>query len=174
MENYLYTSNHIGILKKYRSFKVIFLLLGCLVLLLQSISWLVVWNRDMAVSTSDKVFVTFTLMGAFSFIISQAYFIARNNKIMKIVKSGDNFQTRRITIKFSNKSSIGGAFVVFCRIIALVLVMLMGVMIASFVQNYLNWGKIILKMPFMVLIVVQILNLSAELKYQTMVEKAKV
>ena len=173
IENYEYTSDQIGELKKYRVMKVLFLLLGCLVLLLQSISWLVVWMKDIPVSTTSMVFVTITLVATFFFITSQWFFLIRNKKIRKTVKEEGRYVGQRLKLRFSNKSSWAGAFVVFFRIIAVVFVLLLGILIVSFIQNYLNWGKVILKMPLMVLLAVQFLSLSAEIRYQTMLEKDK-
>ena len=172
MEQFIYTSKHMGALKKYNFMKTLFVLLGCLVVLLQSIAWLVVWMRDMATSTSDMFFVGITLISALYFTMSQVFFLARNNKIIKIVSSGNQFITSRVKMKFSNKSSFAGALVVLCKILAVLFVILLGIVIVSFVQNYVNWGKVILKMPFMVFCAIGFLNLSAELSYQKMLEKA--
>lgn len=173
MEDYVYTSSELDELKKYRTMKILFLLLGCLVLLLQSITWLIVWLRDIPVSTSSKVFVTITLVATFLFIASQSVFLIRNKNIVKIVKEQGRFHSKRIKLKFSDKTTWAGAFVILFRIIAIIIVVLLGVLIVTFIRNYLNWGKIVLKMPLMVLVAVQALNLSAELRYQTMLEKSK-
>lgn len=173
MQDYVYTSEHLDELKKYRTTKILFLLLGCLVLLLQSISWLAVWVKDIPVSTSSMVFVTITLIATFLFVSSQSFFLVRNKQIINTIKEEGKFESKRLKVRFSNKASWSGAFVVFFRIIAVVFVILLVGLIISFVQNYLNWGKIILKMPLMVLLAVQFLSLSAELRYQTMIEKAK-
>ena len=153
--------------------KILFLLLGCLVLLLQSISWLVVWMKDIPVSLTSKIFVTITLFTSLSFVASQYIFLIRNKKIRKEVKEHGKFVGSRLKLKFSNKASWAGAFVVFFRILAIVFVILLGILIVSFIQNYLNWGKIILKMPLMVLLAIQFLHLSAEVRYQIMLEKDK-
>lgn len=173
MEQFVYTSVHIPALKKYGFMKILFLLLGCLVLLLQSIAWLVVWNKDIDISTSNMVFVTITLVFTLFFVASQAFFAIRNKKIINTINENGFFKTFRIKLKFSNKASIGGGLVVFCRILAVLFVILLGILIVSFIQNYLNWGKVILKMPFMVFCAVGFLNLSAELRFQTLVEQAK-
>ena len=173
IENYEYTSEQMDELKKYRVMKVLFLLLGCLVLLLQSISWLVVWIRDMPVDFTNKVFVTITLIGTFSFVISQSFLLVRNKNIRNIIEREGKYDGTRLKLRFSNKSSWGGAFAIFFRIIAIVFLILLGILIVSFIQNYLNWGKIILKTPLMVLMAVQFLNLSAEIRYQIMLEKDK-
>lgn len=172
MEQFIYTSKHMGALKKYNFMKTLFVLLGCLVILLQSIAWLVVWMRDMTTTTSDMIFVGVTLISALYFTMSQVFFWVRNNKIIKSVQEGKQFITSRVKMKFSNKSSFAGALVALSKILAVLFVILLGIMIASFVQNYVNWGKVILKMPFMVFCAIGFLNLSAELNYQKMLEKA--
>lgn len=171
MINYVYTSAHMQALKKYSVMKILFILLGSLVLLLQSIAWIVVWIRDMDVSVSDMVFVGITLVVSFLFIASQMVYAFRNKKIIKAVEKDGQFVTERTKIKFSNKFSVGGAIVVFCKLMAVLFVILLGILMVSFIQNYLNWGKIILKMPLMVFLAVSFLQTSAELKYQSMLEK---
>lgn len=173
MESFVYTSAHNEVLKKYSVMKFLFLLLGCLVLLLQSIAWLIVWVKGMEVTASDMIFVGITLVVSFLFIGSQLFFIVRNNKIIKTVKRDGQFVTRRTKIKFSNKSSLGGAIAVFYRIISLLFVIFLGILIVSFIQNYLNWGKIILKMPIMVFLAISFLHTSADLKYQAMIETSR-
>jgi hypothetical protein len=173
MEKYVYTTVHLPALKKYGVMKICFLILGCLVLLLQSIAWLVVWNKGIDISVTNMVFVGITLTGTLFFVASQVFFGTRNRKIMAIIKRDGLFNTTRMKLKFSNKASLGGALVVFCRIISVLFVILLGILIVSFIQNYLNWGKIILKMPFMVFCAVGFLNVSAELRFQTLVEEAK-
>lgn len=172
MEQFVYSSIHLPALKKYGITKILFTLLGCLVLLLQSITWLIVWLKGVDVSTSDLVFVTITLVSALFFTGSQIFFAIRNKNIRETIKYQGSFQTFRPKLKFSNKASIGGGLVVFCRIIAVVFVILLGVLMANFILDYLNWGKVILKTPIMVLIAVWFLNTSAELRFQTMIEKA--
>lgn len=173
IENYEYTSEQLDELKKYKIMKVLFLLLGCLVLLLQSISWLVVWMRDIPANLTNKIFVTVTLVSTFFFIASQCLFLVRNKRITNIVKTEGKYVGTRLKLRFSNKGSWAGAFVMFFRIISILFLVLLGILIVSFIQNYLNWGKVILKMPLMVLLAVQFLNLSAEIRYQTMLEKDK-
>lgn len=172
MEQFVYTKKHLDALKIYKAMKITFMLLTCLVLLLQSIAWIIVWVRDMAVSVSDMWFVGITLICSLYFLGSQIFFMIHNRKITKAVKFQGEFKTMRLKLRFSNKSSWAGGLVVFCRIIAIVFVVLLAALIGSFVQNYLNWGKVILKMPLMVLLAVGFLNISAELRYQTMIEKA--
>jgi hypothetical protein len=173
MEQYVYTSNHLPALKKYGVMKILFLLLGCLTLLLQSLAWLIVWMRDMPVSKSDMWFVAITLVSAFYFIAGQCFFLARNRKIINMVSDGGTFVCRRTKIRFSNKASVGGAIALFCKIIAILFVILLGILIVSFIQNYLKWGKVILKMPLMVFLTVSFLHTSAEVRYQALVEKSK-
>lgn len=173
MENFVYSRVHLDVLKKNGVRKVLFLLLGCLVLLLQSIAWLIVRDKDIDVKVSDMVFVGITLVATLFFVCSQLFFGIRNRKIINTIKSGQNFTTKRMKFRFSDKFSWGGGLVVLTRIIALLFVVLLGILIVSFIQNYLNWGKIILKMPLMVFCAVGFLNLSAELRFQGLVEKAK-
>lgn len=173
MEKYIYTKEHIPTLKKYCTAKIVFLLLGCLVLLLQSISWLVVWLKDIDISISSMVFVGITLVFALSFVGSQFFFAVRTKNIIKLINSEGKFITMRIRRGFSDKTSWGGALTVLARVIAVLFVIFLGILIVSFVQNYLNWGKIILKMPLMVFCAVWFLNMSAELRFQSMIETAK-
>ena len=171
MKEFVYTSAHINALKKYGVMKVLFLLLGCLVLLLQSIAWLIVWLKDIEISTSSMVFVTITLVATLYFIASQCFFAIRNIKIIRTINTNGEFRTRRIKFKFSNISSWAGGMVIVTRVIAIIFVILMAILTVNFLQNYLNWGKVILKVPFMMFCTVGFLNLSAELRFQTMVEK---
>jgi len=173
MENFVYTRAHLDVLKKNRIKNILFLLLGCLVLLLQSITWLVVWNKDIDIKVSDMVFVGITLICALFFVASQLFFGIRNRQIINTINRGENFTTKRVKFKFSDKHSFGGALVILSRFIALLFVILLGILIVSFIQNYLNWGKVILKMPFMVYCAIGFLNLSAELRFQTLIEQAK-
>lgn len=173
MEKYIYTFKHLPALKKYGFMKVLFLLLGCLVLLLQSIAWLVVWNKNISIDITNMVFVTITLVFTIFFVLSQVFFALRNKKIIQIIEQKGSFESFRFKLRFSNKASFGGALVVLCRIIAILFIILLSILVVSFIQNYLNWGKIILKMPFMVLCVVGFLNLSAELRFQEMAERAE-
>jgi hypothetical protein len=173
MEHYTYTYGHLNALKKYRQMKILFLTLSCLVVLLQSISWLVVWCKDIEISTSNMVFVTITLIASILFMFSQVFFLFRNKKIMREIEIEGKFETVRLGLRFSNKASWAGAFVFLIKILALLFVVLLGLLIVNFVQDYLNWGKIILKVPFMVFLAVGFLNTSAELKFQTMIEKVK-
>ncbi len=171
MKNFVYNKEHLPALKQYNVMKILFLLLGCLVLLLQSIAWLVVWNKDIDINITNMVFVTITLVFALFFVASQVYFAIRNKKIIKSIETQGTFATKRVKIKFSDKTSFGGALVILCRILAVLFVLLLGILIVSFIQNYLNWGKVILKMPFMVFCAVGFLNTSAELRFQAMTEK---
>jgi hypothetical protein len=172
MERFIYTPAHLPALKKYGTMKILFALLGSLVLLLQSIAWLVVWTKDIKVDTISLAFVTITLIGSLFFVMGQVFFAIRNRKIISSVKTNGTFEITKIKFRYSNKSSFSGALVLFCRFLAILFVILLGILIVNFIQQYLNWGKIILKMPFMVLCAVGFLNTSAELKFQTMVEKA--
>ena len=108
-----------------------------------------------------------------NFIASQFFFAIRNRKIIKTIKQKGDFTTHRISFKFSDKSSWAGGMVVLARIVAILFVVLLAILTGSFLQNYINWGKVILKMPFMMFCAVGFLNLSAELRYQTMIEKVK-
>ena len=173
MEYYTYTHEHLKALKKYGMMKMLFLFLSCLVVLLQSISWLIVWWKDFEVSTSSMVFVTITLVASILFMFSQVFFMIRNRKIMNTIELEGKYESVRLKVKFSNKASWAGALVFLVRILALLFVVLLGILIVNFVQDYLNWGKIILKVPFMVFLAVGFLNTSAELKFQTIVEKMK-
>jgi len=133
---------------------------------------LVVWVKDMHASVSDMWFVGITLVYSLYFVASQIFFILRGKYIVKKIKQDGQFTTMRVKMRFSDKSSFAGAVVVLCRIIAVLFVMLLAILTVSFIQNYLNWGKIILKMPIMVLIAVGFLSMSADLRYQAMIEKA--
>ena len=171
MRQYVYTRAHAKTLDKYRTIKVLFLVLGCMVLLLQSICWLIVWSKDMSVSTSDMVFVTITLVASFLFVLSQLFFAMRNNKIIKAINQFGECMTPRYGESFFRKRTIAKGLALFMRIISVVFVLLLGILMVNFVMDYLNWGKVILKLPLMVLIVVEVLNVSAEIKYQTMLTK---
>jgi len=173
MEKFVYSPVHLPALKKYGVLKILFALLGCFVLLLQSLAWLIVWNKNIEVDVTNMVFVGITLIASLFFVMSQVFFSIRNRKMIETIMAKGSFETTRTKMKFANKASIGGGLVVFARIMAVLFVILLGILIVSFIQNYLNWGKIILKMPFMVFCAVGFLNLSAELRFQKIVEKAK-
>ena len=127
----------------------------------------------MEIDTTNMVFVTITLIFSLFFIAGQVFFSVRNRKIINAVKRDGKFETVRSKLRFSDKASFAGGLVLFCRILAVLFVILLGILVVSFIQQYLNWGKIILKMPFMVLCAVGFLNTSAELRFQTMVDKCK-
>lgn len=171
MEQFVYTKNHIDAIKKYKTMRVLFLALGCFVLALQSITWLVVWLRDVPVKISDMWFVGITLVYSLYFVASQIFFIVHSRRIMAIVAKDGSYTTRRVKLRFSDKSTIGGAIAVFCKILAVIFVFVLGVMIFNFITDFVNWGKVILKTPLVVLCAIEFLNLSAEISYQAMLEK---
>jgi len=172
MEDFVYTSVHIKTLKKYGSSKLLFLLLGCLVLLLQSLAWILVWVRDMPSTTTDKVFVAVTILGSFMFISTQMFFFNRNRNMINIIKQQGSLIMKRTRIRFSNKNSLGGGIVVFYKVLAVIITVLLGISIVAFIQNYVNWGKIILKMPFIVYCAVGALNRTADIRFQIAIEKS--
>ncbi len=171
MEQYIYTSKHLDALKKYGFMKILFLLLGCLVMLLQSIAWIIVWLKNIHISTTNMVFVTITLTFSFFFVASQLFFGIRNKRIIKTIKQEGSVTIARMKSKILKTSTLSSGIVLFARIIAILFVILLGILTVSFIQNYLEWGKIILKMPLLMFMAVGFLNWSAELRFQTMVEK---
>ena len=90
---------------------------------------------------------------------------------MAIVAKDGSYTTRRVKLRFSDKSTIGGAIAVFCKILAVIFVFVLGAMIFNFITDFVNWGKVILKTPLVVLCAIEFLNLSAEISYQAMLEK---
>lgn len=171
MKLYTYTRAHVKALDRYRTIKLLFLLLGCLTLLLQSICWLIVWNKGISVSTTDMVFVTITLIAAFLFVLSQLFFAVRNNKIIKEIDQTGECRYPRYGESFFRKRTIASGLALFMRIISVVFLILLGILIINFIRDYLNWGKVILKLPLMMLIVVEVVNISAEIRHQTMLTK---
>lgn len=171
MEEVVYDKKHLLTLKRYGYAKIMFLLMGCLTLLLQSLAWVVVLFKEVPVSTSSKVFVTITQIGSLLFIISQFALAIRNKHIIKTIITSGKCTTRRLKVKVSNKASFAGGLLVLCRIIAVIFVILLGILVVNFLQNYLNWGKVILKMPIMILLAVEFLNSSAELKFKALLER---
>ena len=171
MTKFEYKSAHLKILNKYSTAKLLSLLLGCLTLLLQSIAWLLVWFNDKPVTTSDMVFVTITIVGALSFICAQFFYYMRNKRIIKAVKQHGSAQAIRSKLRYSDKGSWAGGLVVFYRVLGILFVILLGILVVSFIQNYLNWGKIILKMPFMVYCTVGFLNSSVDFRFNIEAEK---
>ena len=127
----------------------------------------------MPVDTMNMVFVTITLIFSLFFVMGQIFFAIRNHKMIATINKEGSVTTIRSKLRFSNKASFAGGLVLFCKFLAVLFVILLGILIVSFIQQYLNWGKIILKMPFMVLCAVGFLNTSAELRFHAMVEKAK-
>lgn len=171
MEQFIYTKNHFEALKKYKTMKVLFLALGCFVLALQSITWLVVWLRDMPVKVSDMWFVGITLIYSLYFVISQIFMIIYTNRIISTVNREGSYTTKRLRVRLSDKSTFAGAYTIFCKIMAIVFVVVLAIMLVNFVMDFVNWGKVILKTPLVVLCAIQFLNTSAELSYQTLLEK---
>lgn len=171
MKDFCYNAKHLSLLKKYSKIKLLFIFMFCLVLLLQSITWLIVWNKDISISTTDMVFVVITLAGAFSLILSQMIMYKTNSTIIKNVQDNGEYKTKVFSTKFSNKSSWAWGYVVLTRILCIVFIILLGIMVVNFIQNYVNWGKIILKMPLMLFLAVAFLNLSAILRFQINMEK---
>ena len=171
MTKFEYKSAHLKVLKKFGTAKIMFLLLGCLTLLLQSIAWLVVWYNDKPISTSDMVFVAITIIAALLFICTQFFYYRRNSKIMAAVKQYGSIDVPRSKARYSDKGSWAGGLVVLYRVFAVLFVILLGILVVSFIQNYLNWGKVILKMPFMVYCAVGFLNSSADFRFNIESEK---
>ena len=171
MEEFVYTKNHLDAVKKYRTTRMLFLLLGCFVLALQSIAWLVVWLKDIPVKISDMWFVGITLVYSLYFVASQAFLMSYTKKIMKTINNEGSFTTRRVKLRFSDKSTLAGAFVVFCKVLAVIFVVILGVMLYNFISNFVAWGKVVLKTPMVVLCSIEFLNMSSETSYQKMLEK---
>ena len=171
MEQFVYTKKHLDAVKKYKIMKIMFLALGCFVLALQSITWLVVWLKDVPVKISDMWFVGITLVYSLYFVASQIFFIIHSRRITAIIKKQGSFTTKRVKLRFSDKSTLAGAFSVFCKILAVIFVAVLGVMIFNFVTDFVAWGKVILKTPLVVLCAIEFLNLAAEISYQAMLEK---
>lgn len=171
MREYCYNSKHLNLLNKYSRVKLLFIFMFCLVILLQAITWLLVWGKDIAISTSDMIFVGVTLVGALSLVFSQMVMYRMNANIIKNVKSNGEFKASVSKVRFSNKSSWAWGYVVLTRILCLVFIILLGITVFNFIQNYVNWGKIILKMPLTLFLAVGFLNLSAILRFQINLEK---
>ncbi len=171
MTKFEYKSAHLKILKKFGVAKLLFLMLGCLTLLLQSIAWLVVWYNDKPTTTSDMVFVAITIIASLLFIAAQFFYYKRNSKIMAAVKQYGSIDVARPRARYSDKTSWTAGLAVFYRVIAVLFVILLGILTVSFIQNYVNWGKVILKMPFMVYCAVAFLSTSAEFRFNIESEK---
>lgn len=171
MEQFVYTKKHLDALKKYKTTKVLFLALGCFILALQSIIWLVVWVRDMPVKVSDMWFVGITLVYSLQFVSTQIFYIIHTRRIMSTVKKQESFTTRRLKLRFSDKSTFAGAIIVFSKVLVVVFTFILGVMIFNFITDFVTWGKVILKTPIVILCAIEFLDLSAEVNYQAMLEK---
>ena len=172
MEQFVYTKKHLDALKKYRVMKIMFLVLGCFVLALQSITWLTVWIKNVPVKVSDMWFVGITLVYSLYFVASQIFYIIHGRRIVNAVKKQGSFTTMRIKLRFSDKSTVAGAFAVFCKVLAVIFIFVLGVMIYNFVTDFVTWGKIVSKTPLIVLCAVKFLSLSEEISYQSIFEKA--
>ena len=160
MKDYTYNSNHLNLLKKYGTIKLMFILMFCLVLLLQSMTWLIVWSKDVDIIKSDMVFVVITLIGSLAMMATQMIQYRINFNIIKNVQSEGSFTTRAFKTNFSNKSSWAWGYVLLTRILCVLFIILLGIVVYNFVQNYVNWGEIILKAPMMLFIAIGFLNLS--------------
>lgn len=171
MEQFVYTKNHINAVKKYKTMRVLFLALGCFVLALQSIAWLVVWLKNMPIKISDMWFVGITLIYSLYFVISQIFLIIHSRRILERIKKEGSYTTLRIKIRLSDKTTFGGTLTIFAKVLFVIFIILLAIVVTNFISDIVNWGKIILKMPLLVLCAVEFLNLSAELNYQAMLEK---
>lgn len=166
MEDFVYTTKHLPVLKKYGTMRILFLLLGCLVILLQSITWLIVWYKDMTITAMDMAFVGVTLTLCLFFIASQVFLAGINARTISGIKINGLCAGKKP--KAPKNVSVAGGFRILIHFITILFVVLLGVLIVSFVQNYLNWGEVILKMPFMVYCSVSLLNVSANTKYKSL------
>ena len=77
-----------------------------------------------------------------------------------------SFTVKKYTVPYANKNSWAWGYVLLSRIIAVVCVILLGIMLVTFFQNYLNCGRIILKMPLMLYISMAFINLSGVLRFE--------
>ena len=92
---------------------------------------------------------------------------------MSAINKEGSFTTRRVKLRFSDKSTFAGAFTVFCKILAVIFVFILAAMLYNFVIDFVSWGKVILKTPIVVLCAIEFLNMSSEISYQAMIEKIK-
>lgn len=173
VEEYTYNAGHLNLLKKSGVLKLIFSFIFCLIIILQALAWLIVWSKDMSFTTTDTVFVAITILGCLAMLVSQIYFYRHNQTITEHVKIEGSYTTKRLKFKFSQKSSWSWGYLVLTNIITIVFVILLGIMVVNFIQNYVNWGRIILKMPLMLFLAVASLQVSANLRYESLLEKSK-
>lgn len=173
MKSFCYNTSHLTLLHKYKTTRILFMTLFCFVILLQSISWLIVWMDGAVASTMDMVFVGVTLIISFIQFIVHAWLYAYNNRIIKEVKTNGSAVGLMSAIKFNDKTSFGNGLIVFCRILTVVFTVFVGIAMFNFVENFLNWGKVLLKIPALVMLVVMSLNLSGMLRFNKLVLENK-
>lgn len=174
MKSFCYNTSHLTLLYKYRTTRILFMTLFCFVILLQSVSWLIVWMNGTVASVMDMVFVGVTLIVSLIQFISHSWLYAYNNRIIREVETNGSAVGLMSAINFNDKTSFGNGLIVFCRILTVVFAIFVGIAMFNFVQDFLNWGKVMLKIPALVMLVVISLNLSGMLRFNKLVLSDKV
>ncbi len=175
MKSVTYDKKHLSTLKEYCVIKLMFTFLISLVLLLQSAIWLIVWHRNKSFSISDMVVVAITLGCCISMIISQMTYYRYNRNIVKQINEEGKFEIRRdINFRFNAKSGLSWGILLLFRIFTITIAILTGILVVEFVQDYLNWGEVILKMPILLLLLIAFMNTSASLRLRCAIDKINI
>lgn len=173
MKEFQYNRSHLDLLHKYRITRLLFMTLFCFVIIFQSVSWLVVWMGDIEVSVTDMVFVGVTLGLSLVEFICHAWLYAYNNRVIAEVEQNGSATGYVSRLAVNESSTLANALLVFCRVITVLFTIFVGICIFNFVDNVLNWGRILLKIPALVLVVVGFLNLSGTLRYNKLLSVKK-
>lgn len=173
MKEFHYDARHLKLLYKYRTTRTLFMTLFCFVILFQSVSWLVVWMSDGEVSTMDMWFVGVTL--AFSLIqfICHTWLYSYNNRIISQIEQVGSAEGFVSKLSVNEKSTFSNMLMILCRIICVLFAVFVGICIFSFIDNFMNWGKILLKIPALVMLLVAFLNLSGVLRFNQLLANQK-
>ena len=170
-----YDKKHMSTLKEYCVIKLMFVFLISLVLLLQSAIWLIVWHRNKSFSISDMVVVGITICSCITMLISQMVYYRYNKQIVNQIDEEGKFEVRRdLNYRFNAKSSWSWGVLLLFRIFTIVIAILTGILVVEFVQDYLNWGKVILKMPILILLLIAFMNTSASLRLRSSIDKINI
>lgn len=173
MKEFQYNRSHLNLLYKYRTTRLLFMTLFCFVILFQSVAWLIVWMNEIEASVMDMTFVGVTLgLSLFEFI-SHAWLYTYNNRVIAEIEQNGTATGYVSRLTVNEKSTFANILLVLCRIITVVFTIFVGICIFNFVENFVNWGKILLKIPALVMVVVAFLNLSGILRFNQLLSHQK-
>lgn len=164
MKSFKYDSRHLKLMYKYRTMRILFMTLFCFVILFQSVAWLMVWMGDEPISTMDMIFVGATLLLSLTEFICHAWLYYYNNRLIASVEQ-TGLAEGFVSVISANESALSRILLGFCRLLVIVFAVFVGICVFSFVDNIINWGEILLKIPALVMLLVAFLNLSGIIRY---------